>query len=506
MRRHHPLVLAAALAALVAPAPATAQDATPGPQPATFQAGFAVRNITPTAALSEDGQGNVYLGGFGLGPHRLSDGVKHPIKVRAAVFGDGEDAVALASVEVQGSFAAYRGGDYGWWDVIERVSADTGLTRDDVMISSDHSHRAPDTTGAWGFVPEAYARFVADQTEAAIEEAYARAHDGDAEHLEVGTADGRNLLSSDFSFPSASGVDRPIRVLVARDAETGRIEGVYGEFAAHPTIEGSATPMSPDWPGVVSDMVTGNTTAPTVLAVGAIGRTHSDDPPGVDTDFQWELELSRRVQEAVASAEPLTRSGVESDTDMISLAAWNVGLLALGSAGEAGCRAHPPAPHEACVPIQRARTPPWQAGNVVRTLVSTARVGDVMLWGAPGELYPNAHFFVQAAVDARAHFIQGLTNDQLGYLIAPTEVWPRVLANAANSDNALFNVAPASGDHLACAALDAAEEVGFSVDQPREAGLEGTPLALSRCQAWAAEDRSLPGNRGPLGFGVPAAG
>jgi hypothetical protein len=37
-----------------------------------------------------------------------------------------------------------------------------------VILSSDHSHRGPDTTGAWGFLPPAYMGFVANQTREAV--------------------------------------------------------------------------------------------------------------------------------------------------------------------------------------------------------------------------------------------------------------------------------------------------------------------------------------------------
>jgi hypothetical protein len=500
------LVLAASLLAVAAPATATEHAGPAGPEPATFQVGFATRDITPTPALSEDGDGNVYLGGFGLGPGRISHGVDHRIEVRAVVVGDGADAVALASVEVQGSFAAYENGDYGWWDVIQRVTERTDLTRDDVLISSDHSHRAPDTTGAWGFVPDAYARYVADQTEAAIVEAYGNQAPS---HLRVGSLDAREFLSSDFYQPGQNLVDAELRVLVAENPADGTVRGVYGQFAAHPTVEGSGGSqpgISPDWPGVVSDMVANRLDGDAVLAVGAIGRTHEQDPPGVDSDAQWEAALADRVLEAVAGSGYVTEDGVESDTDMVSLTAWNAGLLALTAGGDETCRLQPTAPQETCVPIQRDETPPWQAGNVLRTLVSTARIGDVFLWGVPGELYPNAHWTVEHRVPAREHFVMGLTNDQLGYLIAPTEAWPVIAAHSPVSDNALFNVDPTSGDHLACAALDSAREIGFTAQNADSSEfVADEPLfqTPARCQAWSQEDRSLPGERGALGGPSP---
>ncbi|MGZ6827807.1 MAG: hypothetical protein ACXVGH_13550, partial [Mycobacteriales bacterium] len=86
----------------------------------SYLVGAATRDITPT--------GVVNLGGFGLG-----DGTVVPeavvgrggrgetkgerIKVRAAVVDDGRNAVAVASIEVQGWFASYEYGKQGLQDM-----------------------------------------------------------------------------------------------------------------------------------------------------------------------------------------------------------------------------------------------------------------------------------------------------------------------------------------------------------------------------------------------------
>ena len=79
------------------------------------------------------------------------------------------------------------------------------------------------------------------------------------------------------------------------------------------------------------------------------------------------------------------------------------------------------------------------------------------------------------------HFVFGLANDQLGYLIAPESGYPQVLAAAPDNDNAIFNVSPRIGDHVACTALAASRAIGFAVgDAPAE------------CAPYAGEDHALP--------------
>src|SRR5215472_17302847 len=74
--------------------------------------GAAKRDITPSAATAPP-DGNVYLGGYGIGPVRLSTCVLAPIHVRAFVVSDGDETVAFAENGTQGAFGAYRSGPFG---------------------------------------------------------------------------------------------------------------------------------------------------------------------------------------------------------------------------------------------------------------------------------------------------------------------------------------------------------------------------------------------------------
>src|SRR5215510_9118031 len=67
--------------------------------------GAAKRDITPSLATAPP-DGQVYLGGYGLGPVRRSTGVLAPIFVRAFVVSNGTDIVAFVENETQGAFAA----------------------------------------------------------------------------------------------------------------------------------------------------------------------------------------------------------------------------------------------------------------------------------------------------------------------------------------------------------------------------------------------------------------
>src|SRR3954452_20751673 len=141
-----------------------------------YLVGAATQDITPT--------GPVNLGGFGLGDGTvIPDAIvgrggfgaakNERIRARAMVFDDGKQAIAIADIETQGMFAAYEDGPYGLSDIAEQVAKDLpGLKADHILIASDHTHSGPDTIGAWGGVPDAYLKYIHDQTVKAIEEAY----------------------------------------------------------------------------------------------------------------------------------------------------------------------------------------------------------------------------------------------------------------------------------------------------------------------------------------------
>lgn len=439
---------------------------------ADLQVGVARRDITPTPATAPP-DGSVYLGGYGFGPERPSTGVLAPIFVRAFVVSGAGGTVAFAQNETQGAFAAYKQGPYGHADVARAVEAATGgaIARQNVIVGSDHSHAGPDTTGVWGGLPDSYLAYLRDQTIGAILDAYAARRDAE---LWTGTVDATDLIRSQFSEPPNDEVDGELRVLAAipPGGAPGEPFGMLINYAAHATVMGGGnTLISGDWPSVVSDAIErryGMDAA--VVMVADVGRTQPRDGevPG-DTDVEKLSGYAARVEERVlAAASQLARQQGEvvAGAQLFLREPYANPLFPLSFLG---------------AQISRSDVEPWLNGETVGTVVSAARVGDLLFIGIPGEGYPAIQFTLERLVPASQHFVFGLANDQLGYLIAPESGYPQVLAAAPDNDNAIFNVSPRIGDHIACTALVAARAVGFAVgDSPPE------------CAPYASEDHSLP--------------
>ena len=102
----------------------------------TLRAGAAKLDITPAAdaALQMSGYGS-HTAGF--------KGIHDDLNVRAIVLDDGAAQAAIVSCEVIGLSNAF------WEKITERVTRETGIARDHLILASVHTHAAP-SPGVYG--------------------------------------------------------------------------------------------------------------------------------------------------------------------------------------------------------------------------------------------------------------------------------------------------------------------------------------------------------------------
>ncbi len=167
-----------------------------------------------------------------------------------------------------------------------------------------------------------------------------------------------------------------------------------------------------------------------------------------------------RAKQAADAAKPLDGPPrVAARSYLITDPSSNALLLGLVAGGQA-----------VGAPVNRSITPPWLTGNVLGTVVASARIGDVLLSSMPGEAYPQIPLKVRSIVPARGYLTAGLANDQLGYLIAPVEAYPEPIRRSffnqrgdevspIDNDNYFFNVSHTMGERVRCASLRGAGEV-----------------------------------------------
>src|SRR5690606_24029270 len=116
-------------------------------EPSAFEVGFDVTDLTPTA--DEIATNQYYLGGYGVYTGRgAAEGVHDPVFVRSMAIGYGpEDGGIFAIVDTVGM------GNLWTRRVRADVAAATGLSEEQVVIGSTHTHSGPDLQGLWGGVP-----------------------------------------------------------------------------------------------------------------------------------------------------------------------------------------------------------------------------------------------------------------------------------------------------------------------------------------------------------------
>jgi hypothetical protein len=448
-------------------------DATEQP----YLVGAAARSINPDPDGKFAGK-PVYLGGYGIGggspvlAGRPATGVLGKgLSVRAFAVSDGQHAFVIADIEAQGWFVAVKNGPYGLLDMRKEVERRTegAIPAENVVIQSDHSHSGPDPMGVWGGVPVEYMRYVSDRTVDAVIAAYANMQPA---RLYYGTAPGRDLLSNQFDYDEANKVvDSDVRVLQARNGD--QTVATLLDFSAHATVLGSSnTKASGDWVQAANPLLEQRFGGKGVTVVATLGRTQPgdrgcSDPTAVTADAQNLCKLDDyagrvvdRAAQAVANATPLEGDPiVAARSYLIQDVTSNPLLLGLVYGGSA-----------IGVPLNRAMTPPWLAGNVLGTVTASARIGDVLLSAGPGEMYPQIALKVADTVPAAGHMTAGLAGDQLGYLIAPFESYPEPIRRSffnqrgdevspIDNDNYFFNVSHTMGDRVTCSLLRGASEV-----------------------------------------------
>lgn len=502
------------------PRPKHKRTPTVAPLP-VYRVGGAAELINPTDAMVAD---NFHLGGYGfasttiagkqvggsVGYDRLAKGSLgtdgYGAHTRALAIGDGVHVIELAQVETQGYFDSYKQGPFGIEEIrrhaAERINAlhrGPTITAGQILVSSDHSHGGPDTVGVWGGVPTSYLRLVHDRTVTALVEAYQRmrpanlyygvAHAGVEGEPTLYPAPGNDpLLTNQFrNDPNNLVVDDELRVLQAKDPKTHTVIATYLNYSAHPTVLDSDNRfVTGDYPGVVSGLLAKTYGGFGFDQVATLGRTQPartgcpDKALSGPAAFRCDLDgyagrVLKRAKLAVAAARPLTGTAtvalhsylIEDLTTNAILVAGSYGGYAFGA------------------PIYRAVNPPWYTGDLLGTDSYSGRIGDILISGGPGEMYPQIVAEVRSAASGlRGYLNIGTAGDFLGYIVYPLSAYPEPVRRSlfdgdpppaggtcsgvpspigcpdpVGNDNFFFNASLTFGTRLTCSLLRGAGDI-----------------------------------------------
>lgn len=237
-----------------------------------MKAGFAVGNITPELGI--------YLTGYGH-PERLAEGVHSPLLATAMVLADGDNAVAVVSLDWCGMPTELA-------DDMRRAIGDaTGIPADNIMVCCIHTHSAPNTSsrrtlGRTDIDPEHRGEAYARRSIPAIADTVRRAKDAMREavagfgvtecHAGVSRrgTDENGRVSRFIADPYQS-CDDHLTAVRFLDRETGEDLGILIHYGCHNTSMGLSRLISSDWCGVMRERVKDHYRTTVMFVNGAFG-------------------------------------------------------------------------------------------------------------------------------------------------------------------------------------------------------------------------------------------
>ena len=474
---------------------------------APFRVGAAVADINPPLP--------VYMGGYGGGPKggtlaRHIDpltGRPENFTVRAISIASGNHVVEFATVDTQGYFAGYQEGPYGISNVRTAVAGYLrahgvpGATAADVIVSSEHEHAAPTVIGIWGPASHQlpYLKLVAARLTQALERAFR-----DARPATLRWGQGNAPWVADRVIAEGNAFegwprDGSIGSLWARDARTGATIAVYATEPGYPNIVfGPGDMIGPggraeavlahDFPGYAEAYIERRLGGVAIVSPTTLGNQTSalqtDSAPSPDLPPQTYTVAGKRVRwrqsrafdDAIHMGElignltiaSLARGG-EIHTPIVAAAERyirtpvdNPALVAINYAEPVdGEQLFGTLTGGSIYPADRAVTPPYAAGGLLGTWVTSFRIGDLLFTTMPGEFFPEIHAaWKQGIHGAQGNFVVGAAQDFLGYEY-PAYAFPFTLEGG---DEHIFNPSVILGDQVVTAGEQNAAALGFRAD------------------------------------------
>lgn len=356
----------------------------------------------------------LYMGGFGVGPSQpiLEFDREYGLWVRTVALQKGDRTLVLSLLDAEGYNGLYNKmcpaeQACGAFDIAKQMSDELGINADGIVIASTHAHSAMDFIGGWGGVPEWYMRQVANSIRQSIREAVASAQPAT---LEAGDtlARGNNSERRD-TYHSAEDPTLNWFRAVGRD---GSVIATVGTFAAHATSFGSSeTVAHADWPGVFAKEVE--------TKYGGMGVVFEAGLGNMSARGNGRGSMGK----SLASVLPPVGTGtpVLAPTVKVGQAVWdqpvtNAPLGTLGAGGFFDRAFQKGVPGFVRVGKSGNNRPCTSASPVsVHTGVTAAKIGNMIITAAPGEVFSNYTNTIEERGAITALAI-GQANDALGYM------------------------------------------------------------------------------------------
>lgn len=422
-----------------------------------LEAGFAETDITPAAG----GKRSVWLAGYGMG--RSATGVHDPLMCRCVVLQDGDQRIALMSVDLVGL----------QYPEVLKIRAKLPQFSY-VMVSSTHNHEGPDVIGIWGSnflsrgVDDDYLDLVVQR---AVEAAQQAAQSLAPVSAAFGTAEDESLLNDSRQPIVKDGVLRVLRFDAARGtgvspANDGKTaggtpapRGILVQWNCHPEALGSRNrQVTADFPWATVAWLKTKYNCPIVYMSGAVGGLMAPPRGGriknaaggelKEGDYEYARiygeEVAALAAQALDGAQPLSLSPFAVSARAIAVPVENV-LYRAARVAKVLKRDGYVWTGDFQTPGERITPENTDQPTAVQSEVAYLRLGELHVACIPGELYPELVYGkFQEPADPGADFptaplepsvaslmpgpkwmLFGLANDEVGYII-PKRQWDKL--------------------------------------------------------------------------------
>ncbi|MEX2026798.1 MAG: hypothetical protein WEH44_05845 [Pirellulaceae bacterium] len=450
-----------------------------------IEAGFAETDITPDVTSKRP----VWLAGYRMG--RRAKGIHDPLLCRSVVLKDGDERIALVSVDLVGL----------QYPAVQQIRAKLAGFRY-VMVSSTHNHEGPDVIGIWGRT--AFHRGVDDDYIALVVERVVQAVEKASQSLApvtaaYGTAEDESLLGDSRQPIVKDGVLRALRfdhvagtLRVPSGGQGTRTvpatAGLLVQWNCHPEALGSRNQLvTADFPWATVEWLKKKYNCPIVYMTGAVGGLMAPPRGGRikdvggnelhEGDYEYARvygeEVAALAAKAVKAAQPIELSPFVISARPIAVPLTNVlyraarvagvlqreGLVWTGDFEQLG---------EPIVGDNADRP------TAVQSEVAYLRLGELHVACIPGEIYPELVYGnYQEPVDPGADFpdaplepsieslmpgpkwmLLGLANDEVGYII-PKRQWDKAPPYAFGREQPQYGEINSCGPDVAPVLMEA---------------------------------------------------
>lgn len=368
--------------------------------PASFLVGAAEAKINPSGA--------VYLAGYQH--NRKSTGIHDDLYAKAVVISDKEHTIAIVSIDCIGLpyplIQRIR-------DLVEMQIPREHFNADKIVISSTHTHAAPDVIGLWGEnamhngTDSAYIAHLVQTTADVVVAAWKKRTAATARYAVTSFGEGWVENVSDKNE-----LDREVSILQFVNRRGKNITSLVN-FACHPTfLDRENTLVSADFPAGFYKKLKADLGGVNVYLQGAIGGWVQPEkvPRTFEEAEKRGMALGEAVSAALKNATPMTGTSLQFATRLLEVPVTNRNFLDLAAAGV----------------IKR------DIAEGVLTEMVWFSIGDATFVTHPGESSPLYSLESKKLMRNKGpRFVLGLGMDELGYLLKPEFFEPGTSLHAA---------------------------------------------------------------------------